>query len=183
MLQEVSSKRSFREIRSWTSSVQPWWGEFWDQRCMQWWQWLIVAANIPFPTLFNLIFCVVVWDVGWGSIQAVVGTYRSHETTWRRVCFLLSPLCGFQGWNSGHQACTASSLTHWDILLAFISFCSELQEILLDSPGWPRLPWNLQDDAWLRVLYFPSWGRVFSKQLRVTWNSCIAQVELEIAAL
>ena len=71
-----------------------------DQGCMQWWQWLIVAANIPFPTLFNLLFHVVVWDVGWGSIQAIVGTYRSHETTWRRVCFLLSPLCCFQGWNS-----------------------------------------------------------------------------------
>lgn len=55
------------------------------------------SCQYPFPTLLNLLFCVLVWDVGWGSIQAVVGTYRSHETTWGGVCFLLSLLCGFQG--------------------------------------------------------------------------------------
>jgi hypothetical protein len=45
------------------------------------------SCQYPFPTLFNLLFCVVVWDVGWGSIQAVVGIYRSHETTWEESVF------------------------------------------------------------------------------------------------
>lgn len=67
--------------------------------------------------IWNFIyFVIIVLRDWWGNTCATVHTWRSED---KFVKLFPPPLCGLQGLNSRHQACTISgSSTHWGLSLA-----------------------------------------------------------------
>lgn len=62
------------------------------------------------------ILLLLCYEIGEGT-HVPLCTYEDQRTT--LVKLLLPPLCGIQGLNAWHQACTVSvSFTHWGIWLA-----------------------------------------------------------------